>query len=41
MNKKWKIILFIMGMIIGIVMILLGIIAVDDLPLIRLEGSEL
>jgi len=39
--KFWKLIFFIVGMIIGILLMLLGIFTIDDMAQIRLEGSEL
>ena len=39
--KFWKVIFFIVGMIIGIVLMLIGIFKIDDVAQIRLEGSEL
>ena len=39
--KFWKIILFILGMVIGILLILIGIFKIDDVAQIRLEGAEL
>jgi len=39
--KFWKVIFFIVGMIIGILLMLLGIFKIDDVAQIRLEGSEL
>ncbi len=41
MKKEWKIVIFILGMVIGIGLLLLGIVTVDDIAHIRLEGSEL
>ena len=40
-TKKWKIVVFILGMIIGIVLLVLGIDVVEDMVQIRLEGSDL
>ena len=39
--KFWKIMLFILGMVIGILLMLLGIFKIDDVAQIRLEGAEL
>jgi hypothetical protein len=39
--KFWKMMLFVVGMIIGILLMLLGIFKIDDVAQIRLEGAEL
>ncbi len=39
--KFWKIVLFIIGLVIGIILMLFGIFKIDDIAQIRLEGSEL
>jgi hypothetical protein len=39
--KLWKILLFILGIVVGILLMLFGIFKIDDLAHIRLEGSEL
>lgn len=39
--RIWKIILFLVGMAIGLLLLLAGIFKVDDIAQIRLEGSEL
>jgi uncharacterized membrane protein YphA (DoxX/SURF4 family) len=39
--RLWKILLFILGLIIGILLILHGIFKIDDVAQIRLEGAEL
>jgi hypothetical protein len=39
--KFWKIALFIIALVIGILLMLLGIFKIDDIAQIRLEGSEL
>jgi uncharacterized membrane protein len=39
--KFWKIVLFIIGLVIGITLMLFGIFKIDDIAQIRLEGSEL
>ncbi len=39
--KFWKVIFFILGMLIGILLMLLGIFKIDDVAQIRLEGAEL
>ncbi len=43
MNRPriWKMILFLVVMLIGISLMLLGIFKIDDVAQIRLEGSEL
>ena len=39
--RTWKIILFLVGIVIGILLMLAGIFKIDDVAQIRLEGSEL
>jgi uncharacterized membrane protein len=39
--RFWKILFFILGMVIGILLMLFGIFKIDDVAQIRLEGSEL
>jgi len=39
--KFWKVMLFLVGIVIGILLMLAGIFKVDDVAQIRLEGSEL
>lgn len=39
--KFWKIVLFVIGLVIGIILMLIGIFKIDDIAQIRLEGSEL
>lgn len=39
--RTWKIILFCIGIVIGVLLMLAGIFKIDDLAQIRLEGSEL
>jgi len=39
--RLWKIILFLVAIVIGILLMLAGIFKIDDVAQIRLEGSEL
>jgi len=39
--RFWKIIFFLVGIVIGILLMLVGIFKIDDVAQIRLEGSEL
>ncbi len=39
--RIWKTVLFLVGLIIGLLLLLAGIFHVDDIAQIRLEGSEL
>jgi hypothetical protein len=39
--KFWKVLLFIVGIVIGILLMLHGIFKIDDVAQIRLEGAEL
>ncbi|MDZ7319345.1 MAG: hypothetical protein ONB11_09340 [candidate division KSB1 bacterium] len=39
--RTWKLVVFLVGMIIGLLLLLAGIFNVDDIAQIRLEGSEL
>lgn len=40
-SKKVKMVLFIVGLIIGVLFLIMGIGVMDETALIRLEGSEL
>ena len=40
-SQKMKTVIFIVGLVIGIVFLILGIGVMDETALIRLEGSEL
>ena len=39
--RKIKIILFIVGLVVGVALMLMGIFVADDIAQIRMEGSEL
>jgi hypothetical protein len=40
-NRKLKLLLFMLGIIIGVILIVLSIVIGDDLTQIRIEGSDL